>query len=60
MADDGLTGLYIAYTLVWLGLLAYLIYIHTLQERLRREMTIFERRMRARERRKDGETGREV
>jgi CcmD family protein len=59
MADDGLTGLYIAYTLVWLGLLAYLIYIHTLQERLRREMTIFQRRMRARERRKDGETERE-
>ena len=55
MADDGLVGLYIAYTLVWLGLLAYLIYIHTLQERLRREMTIFERRMRARDRREERE-----
>ena len=45
MSDDGLTGLYIAYSLVWLGLLTYLIYIHMLQERLRKEMSNLKRRM---------------
>jgi CcmD family protein len=39
---DELMALYIAYTIIWIGLLGYLAYIHMKQTKLSRELELLE------------------